>query len=368
LSLSVLSPLLLLLPLLFTGCVSEDLDDCPVACRFTFSYTHNPTDVDLLGSSVGGMEIYMFDESESDPLLVDIIEVGARDISRGRLDVSWLPSGRYTFVAWGTGGEERERSYHAWEMGGASGVPPAELEIGRTRRSEFYMALNHESAPSGLEGDVVPTPSDFEDLFHDTVTGVEIVEGESRVVDFELIRNTSTLKIAVTGLEHFPDPPSGRLPLRIYAVGENGRYQWDDGIDLSAPAVYYGSRDHRRTGNAMALDILMQRLLISRHTGDPVLLHIEQTVSGVGAGGEGASRPIPGIAPIDLVSAIRTTSDGMGYYPYQSQSSIDREEEFRITMALYPDPERPGYYVMTMSINEWDVVILEPIIEPKSSF
>jgi hypothetical protein len=344
-----------------SGCVSENLDDCPVACRFTFSYTHNTSGKDLLAMSVGAIEVYMFDEGSD--LLVDIIEVGPGDISRGRHDVAWMPPGSYTFVAWGVSGEDKLRSYHPWEMSGVTHGTRSEIEIGRTTLSDLYMVLNHEPSPPGLEGSVVPTPVDFDNVFHAMATDVEIVEGVSRQVDFEFIRNTSTLKIAVTGLEHFPDPPAGRLPLRIYATGENGRYGWNDEIDSAAPRVYYGSGNHRRTGNAMALDILMQRLHIARHTGDPVWLYIEQTTAGTLPNGEGASRPIPGIAPVDLVAAIKNTSDGMGYYPYKTQPSIDREEEFRITMALYPDPKNPGHYTMTMSINEWDVVILEPDIE-----
>jgi hypothetical protein len=116
----------------------------------------------------------------------------------------------------------------------------------------------------------------------------------------------------------------------------------------------------------MALDIPMQRLHITRHDKDnPVLLHIEQTTDGNLENGESTSRPIPGIPQIDLVASIQEATDGMGNYPYPNQESIDREDEWRITLALKPDPNKPGYYLLAITINEWDVIYITPILEEK---
>jgi hypothetical protein len=344
--------------------VAENMDDCAAACRLTFRYTLNTAYEDLIEGSVEAMDVYVF--SDSTRTLVDVIEIDRGDIVRGSRDIRWMNPGSSTFVAWGVSTVEKSRSYSSREMVDARTHDHTGIEIGRTTLDELYMMLTHHEGPTRLEGGVVPVAADFDDVFHDAAGRIEIVEGQTAQVDFDLTRNTSMLKIAVTGLEHFPDPPPGVLPLRIYATGENGRYRWDNEIDAHAPLVYYGSGGHRRTGDAMALDIPMQRLHITRHDKDnPVLLHIEQTTDGSLENSESTSRPIPGIPQIDLVASIQEATDGIDYFPYETQESIDREEEFYITLALRPDPDRPGYYLMTMTINEWEVVIIWPDIEPK---
>ncbi len=345
-----------------TGCVAEDLDDCPPALRLTFRYTHNPSRKNLLAESVRSADVYVFDYLTG--VLTDVIVVRREDLTRGWHDESHMPEGTYTLVAWGSSGDELTRSYAGRHMIDVSTHAHTEVEIGTTTLDDLYMMLVSDEAPSDIEGDIVPSTPCFDDLFWAIADGVEIVDGESRKVDFDLMRNTSTLRVAVTGLEHFESSSdthqSGtRLPLRLFATGSNGRYRYDDTIDPHARTVHYASFDHRRTGGGMSLDIPMQRLHIRRHEDDPVLLHIEQ-YTGPSAT---TSIPIPGIPPVDLVAAIRESSDGMGNYPYETQESVDREHEFRIALAISPDPDRPGWYTMTMTINEWDVIILKPIVD-----
>ena len=338
----------------FGGCVAEDLAACPPALRLTFRYTLNTSRKDLLSESVRTARVYVFDYSTG--VLTDMIEIPPEDLARGRHDEPHMPEGLYTMVAWGVSGEEPARSYSARQMPDESTHDNTEVEIGTTTIDDFHMMLGIERAPSDKEGDVVPVPADFDDLFWAIADGVEIVEGESRRVDLDFLRNTSLLRIAVTGLEHFEDPdtvtPTSVLPLRLFATGSNGRYRYDDAIDPHARTVHYTSFDHRRTGGGMSLNIPMQRLHIRRHEDDPVLLHIESLAGA-----------IPGIPPIDLVSAITESNDGMGNYPYKTQESIDREHEFRIALAISPDPDNPGSYLLTMTINEWNVIIIRPIID-----
>ena len=336
------------------GCVAEDLDECPPALSLMFRYTHNITRTDLFTGSVGSVDVYVFDDTTG--VLTDIIRLTPDDITRRRRDVAYMPEGRYTLVAWGSGGENSGRSYSARHMLDQARHDHTGVETGITTLDDLYMMLECDRAPAGIHGDIVPVTPWFDDLFWAMAEGVEIVEGESLGVEFDLIRNTSLLRVAVTGLEYFEDPPvpggtADELPLRLFATGENGRYRFDDTIDPYARTVHYTSFDRRRTRDGMSLNIPMQRLHLRRHEHSPVLLHIEST--------RGA---IPGIPPIDLVSAIRESTDGMGSYPYSTQESIDREHEFRIALAISPDPDNPGSYRLTMTINEWRVVIIVPIV------
>lgn len=338
-----------------TGCVAEDMSACSPSLRLTFRYTHNTSRKNQFAESVRSVDVYVFDYQTG--VLADVIGITQDDLSRGWHDEFSMPAGHYTMVAWGASSEKMTRSYAGRQMLDESSHEHTDVKIGTTTFDDFYMMLESADAPSGTEGDIVPATPDFDNLFWAMADVVEVVDGDSRRVDFDFIRNTSTLRIAVTGIEYFEAPSStrqgaARLPLRLFATGENGRYRYDDTIDPYARTVHYASRDHRRTGDGLSVNIPMQRLHIRRHEDAPVLLHIESL-----------SGSIPGIPPVDLVSAIRESNDGMGNYPYSTQESIDREHEFRIALAISPDPDRPGWYRLTMTINEWDVIIIEPIVD-----
>ncbi len=334
------------------GCVSENLEACRSVLRLSFYYTHNNSRKDLLADHVRSADVYVFDRQTG--VLKEIVAIGPDDMAIGRRDIPSLPAGTYTMVAWGSSNEAMTRSYSGRQMVDAARHEHTGIEVGQTTIDDLYMMLATEPAPATVEGDLVPATPYFDDLFYAVAEEVEVVEDKNRVIRFDFWRNTSLLRIAVTGLEHFDDPNDpGGFPLRLFATGENGRYGRDNSIDRHAPTVHYASLGGLRTGNGLALNIPMQRLHIERHSDDPVLLHI-QRLTGATPGA------IPGIPPIDLVAAIKSSTDGLGNYPYPDQEAIDREHEFRITLALSPDPDHMGYFRLTVTINEWMVVIVDP--------
>ncbi len=342
---------LLLGAALLTGCIGESIDDCP-QCRLTLRYTYNYQDVDLITAHIQDIHIYVFDQTTK--LLVDVIEVGSADIERGWVEIGDLPDGRYTFVAWGGSGEDMSRSFSESHMHDATKHEHSDSRIGTTTLDDFYMMLDYDELPADVHGDIAPKSDDFDDLFYAKAEDITLKRGETRSVDFDFIRNTNMLKVTVTGLEHLWNhnynggtrAPSADQPLHVFAVGKNGRYQWDNTIDPDARLVRYEPPCHTLTENTMEVDIKTMRLDIDRHTNDPVELHIRNAVTGHEM-----------IAPLDVVGAITQARGTRNELLYPDQETIDRNYEFPFEISILHDLS------VRIFINDWEIIVLTPDID-----
>lgn len=342
---------LLLGAALLAGCIGESIDDCP-QCRLTLRYTYNYENVDRITAHIQDIHIYVFDTATR--LLVDVIEVGPTDIERGWVDVSDLPDGRYTFVAWGGSGDDMSRSFLEAHMHDATEHDHSDSRIGTTTLDDFYMMLDYDELPADVHGDIAPKSDDFDDLFHAMVENVSLKRGETRSVDFDFIRNTNVLKVTVTGLEHLWNhnynggtrAPSADQPLHVFAVGKNGRYQWNNTIDTDARLVRYEPPCHTLTANTMEVDIKTMRLDVDRHTNDPVELHIRNAVTGHEM-----------IEPLDVVGAITRTRSTRGDLLWPDQEAIDREYEFPLEISILHDLS------VMIKIGNWTVVEPKPDVD-----
>ncbi len=336
------------------GCISEKLDDC-AQCRLMLRYTYNYEDVDLITAHIQDIHIYVFDQTTR--LLTDIIEVGPADIERGWVEIDDLPDGHYTFVTWGGSGEDMSRSFSEAHMNNASVHDHSDPRIGTTTMDDFYMMLGYDSLGDEVYGDITPAVEDFDDLFHAVAVDIPIKRGTTRSVDFDFIRNTNVLKVTVTGLEHLPGynggtrAPSADQPLHVFAVGPNGRYQWDNTIDPDARLVRYEPPCHTLTATTMDIDIKTMRLDIDRHSDNPVELFIRDAVSGHDM-----------IAPLDVVGSILQIRDTQNELLYPDQEAIDRNYEFLMNISILHDLS------VEITIDDWVVVEPEPDLdEPRKN-
>ena len=371
---TITSPVVALLAaaalLLSGGCVAEDLTggECPPEPEFrlTFHYTFNASGHDTIAEDVHSIDIYIFDATTG--VLIATAEVDSNDIARGWVEIDGLPDGEYTFVAWGASDDDLGDSFTARHMVDPRRGDHSPVEVGVTTLDDFYMMLGCESA-RGSRGETALSEVDFDDLFHATACNVTLTRTEGAKVDFDFIRNTGILSVTVTGLEHLADTTAttrAATPPTLFAVGNNGRHRWDNSIDPWAGQVRYPPRNVALSPGTMSGDIHIMRLDKARHTGpdgDPVLLCLQDT----------AGEDI--LPPLDIMAAIDQIRSPDGRQLYASQEAIDRQEEFRIAIAIEPavieppePPEPPADdkidISITVTINDWPVVILDPIVEP----
>ncbi len=349
--------------LALAGCVAQDPGDCPPVegCRLTFEYTYNQSGQDLIGR-VGVIDVYIFDEGTG--ILSSVVEAGPADIALGRVDVRRLPEGRYTFVAWGGSAAEMSRSFIAAHMIAADRHQHTDIEVGRTTLDEFYMMLGYRGLDEGTAGDIAPATSDFDDLFHALARGVVIGPGGDRTIPFELTRNNNLFRVSVTGLEHIPSPASRAsrasraeaTPPEMFVLGRNGRYRYDNSIDPDARLMRYEASNHSLTDSSLSADIGTLRLDLDRHSGeggDPVLLYLRDGATGIDL-----------MAPLDMAAAIGQIRGSDGGARYPDQAAIDREEEFRINVALGPPADGSKRPVsVSVTINGWRIITLDPETE-----
>lgn len=317
-----------LLAFIMGGCIQQDRSDCTMyGLRLQFKYTYNNSGQDLLVDEVRNIRVYVFDAESG--LLVETVELDYGDISRSYIDIC-MPDGQYTFVAWGSSGDDLTQGGYAMQA-----------ITGTTMTDDFCMMLVDIPAPAGKGfTDVVPQNPDFDHLFFAIAEDVTVVARSGQTVEFDFIKNTSTLKVVVTGLEYLTRSGGSRslqdLPLDVFTTGKNWLYGYDNALDASAARMLYLPYDGSIGTDDMEVYVRQRRLSIAQSASDPVMLYVRH-----------ASENNDVIAPMNLVEAI------MQNPAYSDQEAIDREDLFVLEISLMLDAG------IVVTINGWEVIILD---------
>jgi hypothetical protein len=350
--------LLSILPtvLLAVGCVGQMLEPCIVA-RVPINFELNPSHIDQLSESVETIDVYVFDQRTG--LLVRVVPVDRGSIERGYFDISDLPDGVYTFVAWGDSDADMSRSFMGVQLDDAESGEYSEVRVGVTTLSNFYMVLGYDVLPEDMDGDVTPIVNDFDDLFFARAKDVRITSGGSTTVTLSFVRNANTLKIKLNGLDkvRLSREPRTREdedtpPLDVFVLAKNGRYNIDNQIDNNAHVVRYEPQylDYNVDGNSMTVYVKTMRIDLVRHSLDPVLLYI-RTLDG---------RDL--VAPVDILRAILQIRDLDGEPMFSSQEALDSQQEYTIDVDF---DFQGGELKVRITINDWEIELLEPTTNPE---
>jgi hypothetical protein len=340
---------------LLGGCINEGDVNCGAHLRLEFTYTFNRYFEDRLSEEVRDIQVYIFDRNSG--VLVDILQVMSSSINRGYMDIILPRDGEYNFVAWGSSNPViAQGGYRAVEMiNAADHTYREEVRMGETTLDNFRKMLRStdvrvpfRSDDEQVHGERSPYNVHFDHLFHAITPGVSVsvgrTGGETQVIPLDFMRNTSTLKIEVTGIEHLPQVDTEN-PLRVFVTARNERYVYNNNIGINARELLYEPPYREITEDQMLIDIKIQRLVIDRHlTAEPVLLHVHHPVTNE-----------PMIAPLNIVEAILAAREA-GVPVWATQESIDRELEFPIRISFN---HRLG---VTISINEWVIVETDAVI------
>jgi hypothetical protein len=337
--------ILSLLACMASGCIDEEMGDCGTGLRLQFRYTYNKERRDLLSTQVRDVRIYLFDGTTG--VLANIIRADKEEIARGWIEAD-VPAGIYTATAWGGSGDDLMLGgYHDAEMTDAAAhtyIPQA--RVGITTLGNFRMMLASQTLPAGYTGEVAPATENFDDLFFALATGISVSKGNKLIVDFDFIKNTSTLKVRVTGFEYLSTrAPAPGQPLEVFVTGPNERYGYNNVIGGHSRELRYEPPYAARTASAMDFNIKVQRLDAAYHSLRPVLLHIRRPSSGQDI-----------IAPLDVMDAILRAKDALGNPLWPTQEDIDREDEFPIEVSIAQDLS------VSITVNGFEIVVTNPDI------
>lgn len=307
------------------SCIKENTDDCWTGLRLHFSYTYNNQNQNLLAEQVGGIIVYIFDHETG--ILADMVPVSASAIQRGWVDVD-LPEGNYTAVAWGFSSETIGTSgYEGVQMTNPAAHSFTDVRIGTTTLDDFRMMLRTDLLTQGMEGELTPHVEDFGDLFFAIVEDVTVSSSGSGQASFDFIKNTSILKVKVSGIDVLTRAPDPNQPLHIFVVGRNERYGYDDSIDGRSREVHYESPFATPyTSMTMEANFRLQRLEINNYSEHQEWLYIRRT--------ETDTDMIP---RLDVLQTILSARDGGGNPIWVTQEDIDREDEFTIELSVKTD-------------------------------
>jgi hypothetical protein len=323
------------------GCTSQKEIDCSGRVRLVFRHTLNTSFTDRFKEEVSSMKVYIFDSSTG--VLVNAVQVPQSDINQGYMDL-FLPSdSEYTLVAWGGSGNDILRGGHkAVEIidAAAHGYHD-DVRIGETTLDSFRKMLEYELVTSrNADSNTAYAPTNvlFDDLFHAKTEEVSVQPFSEQSITLDFLRNTSTLRVEVAGLQYLR-PQLGGAQLQVFATGANARYYTTNHICTFARQLEYQPYYREITDTEKFIDIKMQRLVIARHNNGttPVLLYVQHPETGINL-----------IRPFNLVQAILSVRDIHNNLVWRTQEDIDREEEFYIRISFNPYDLNVG-----ISINGW---------------
>lgn len=301
--------IILTLTCTFSGCVFEDLPSCTQAARLHFTYTLNPSDSDLFGTSVSHINVYIFDKNgvyirtESDQ--------GEHLTNGYGMNIN-LPAGEYTLL--GIGYKELFFETGRVNIKQKNGFQPG-LIAGETTLTDFRIKSKYD------ENEFFPY--NIESLLKGNLKSIRIIEGQSGNFTMPLIQNKNRINIRLRGL-----PDAEYQPV---LQANNGRYDFENRIPADAQDKIYTPKWNAQQ-DFYFFDVL--RLVENQNMR---LMLIDQKGNWV----QEFEAP-------DLISEIMKSPD------YNTQQDLDKELLFNI------DLQFGSTGVIGITINGWENVPVKP--------
>lgn len=188
---------ILLLPSLFTGCIKEDVSDCPAGLKVYFTY--EPATYARMGvdpSEVDRIDLFLFDDGG---IYRGVWTDEMPQLAPGYfMELPVQKEGGYRFIAW-------------CDLHDCYTTSPTGFIIGQTTFAEAMLRLDHLSGE--IAGGVPP-------LFHADKTELLFNTREQKV-SMPLVQAYNTINLTTEGLEHNSDT------YRLSITDNNGKYKFD---------------------------------------------------------------------------------------------------------------------------------------------
>jgi hypothetical protein len=302
-----------LLPLLLlAACVQEDKSTCADSLDVTFSFTRDG--VELLGSAVTSLSVFVFDENE---ILVgrwdeyDSEKLAASDFTM----TLPLEPGLYSIVAWG-GLQDNHYAVSA----ALPGNQPSPLVAGETTLSRAVVSLTGAFQGAGRSAiDYRPV-----DQFHGSVMNVQLERVGTTRVNVDLVKNSKQVTLSLVGLP--PSTRAGRFEARVEA--DNGASDFFNNLVTPGDTMAYLPFNQETVNDTTRLDFYTLRLVTGREC-QLILVDMQEGWT---------------ILDSDLLEGyIRKVPR------YASQAGIDAEDHFDILV----DASVP--LAVKVTVNGWDL-------------
>lgn len=344
-----------------SGCIKDDLSDCPTnvepepepepttgTLRLALTYTmhntqENGTYVDLFSQQVRKVDVFVFDEDGR--FVRQITEEAAPQFAESYTKEIELPGGNYQFVVWGNHYEDE--TTHNFGSG-------ADL------LSEGRMTLTTRSTEIGMLTD---------SLFHGcTPQQVTVVNGEDQIIPIDLMKNRNDVRVVVRWREKgmtegYCTRPEHAQGITATLTDNNTTYDFLNNIvDMQEVTylpgrfpewynpLFHGEMEVYPTEQEHVYVADFSELRLMKNNADTRL--VIRTAEGTTV----YDRALTG--PNGLITFLDK---------YQTQEALDREDRYLIELLFEcehkedpnpdpePEPEDP-WSAITIVINGWNLI------------
>ena len=326
--------------------MTEDLDDCPTGLYVNFVYDYNIQRADTFKDHVGGLTLYVYDES--DRLVASKIMGGSQLSKYGSYihftEEELAPDHQYRLTA--------IAMQKGWAL--ASAATGYKITMGDSR-SSLRISLAHQTGtPYGYVSNTAPLDTlwhtlttlkaDAENLpaatqyrlksnGEATTNGMEtvdVISGEPTYATVSLIRDTNHLNISLRELDNPEDAKDEDY--EVFIIDANTDVDYDNNIVTPGDSVIYRPYAQWTTviegsGNIATdysahYDLMFNRLMYSTTTEKNAVLCIRKKDSG------------ENIAMLNLPYILCQGRMAYEINNYQPQEYLDREYDYRLELFL----------------------------------
>ncbi|MCC8134802.1 MAG: FimB/Mfa2 family fimbrial subunit [Tannerellaceae bacterium] len=311
---------IILLTILFTGCIRDGVRDCEedTRIRFSFVYDYNAYETDLFAEQVDHISLFIYHTETGK--LEEYLEIYRTDMDENHSVSIELPEGRHTAVAWGN------------------------------CHTEYYHISGHETTASMqlemtcIENQVM-TRANPGSLFHSSNT-FEVIRGNEYTVPMSLIKNSNRVKVLIKGLSE-EDKQTAESLLVFRMVSNNWRYNFDNSVSSEETIVYIPEyRIEENEEEEEDISVTFYPLRLFTYDEETVLsLRYRNAITGRETVLERA------LIPYLLKEAATDGADATGRVSATNDEDneyLDRHDEYEIIFIIEIDAEG------NITLDEWD--------------
>lgn len=348
-----------------SGCVKEDLSDCPEPEQgiiLSYRYELNMDYVDKFAEQVENLQAFIFDNNG---ILRDTL---IPFVGNGDIVPKWerkvnLPQGDYSIVTWAG-----SKDFYAHYYPAAANEDAMEffkgVTIGQTRLEEMRMFLEYEQLPENSEQNA-PCDANIKELYHGIEQHVTVLPEDFTAVNTPLIKNTNTVRIRIDGLSTIGSNIN-KDDFELTITGCNSHYKYDNTIGEKAATLRYTPCQSRVEGGSLHADIRTLRLM--RPASDPfdnatLILNIRYKPTGmeICKNVNLVDLILSGMIPArDVQGNLLTDSEGNQEYTSPTLEYLDRQDLFEIVYEITKDPNGDSL-VVTVYVNDWKITNIYPV-------
>lgn len=307
--------------LLVQSCIKEDLSTCKSELLLRFRYTLNNQYTNLFDAEVYRVTIYIFDNSGK---YVDSFSEQGDKLTNDYVMRIPLPEGKYSAIAYG--GDFT--TYSTGEINSQTNTINPSLRKGVTDINDFRTELEN---AGGAENYLYPVNTP-DDLYAGLATDAVSTSDNQTITEIGLIKDTKKIKVKISGTNAIG------APLDVYITALNGRYKFDNNIDLNHGIFKYTPINTAIQPDYMETDLKMMRLVLGQ---SPMLVIRNSVTSEV-------------IYNENMIDQILLTQK------YVSQEDFDREDEFVFEITIKSKDNNIEVFI---SINGWHINNVNPDIQ-----